>query len=559
MNPLTIDRFNLLRDFYVGNETEVNEKSNNSAIEQLVKFGGCHRKGDNMTLSLTEANFSIEEIDDSYGYLLTLHTDSGDYKIPLMGSKMLKKGDKCLIDFVNCKKGKSLTAKIDNDYNLYFHFVVYTNFEKIEDDNINNVIGVDVNSKHMLLMTNVIDDNIDGYVNIYKALVNDDEFKSLVTKSEYDDYVTMSKYVTFCPIELKYLYARYCVQKDYPISNKDVAIEQCISRVIDKLCKETLDSRANNYLCMVRRIRHYYKSYYVLKMAYYDKMSEYDTNMEYNDISTTSKETMDQRRFENSFRETDCAKEILSKLDKIGNDILGCRNNILTYAYKLFEELGYDTIALENLESSQFDKMKSLPSCQSMLKYHKLEGKTMEDAMSNTSVKSLIENEYYDFSLNDNETVENITYTKNGLMKKGFDEFFNLFMKIIHFADIKDKFLQLYNNGSVKVILVPSYFTSQMDSLNHSIYMEKSKNDKPVFASKYKVRKTQETHLNGLNADYNAACNIAYIAKDIKWREKFCKKMSDNGYSTPLYDCATKNQAEMVKRIKQLNAVKMLE
>ena len=77
---------------------------------------------------------------------------------------------------------------------------------------------------------------------------------------------------------------------------------------------------------------------------------------------------MDKRRFEKPFANTETAKEILYKLNKIESRLIGCRDNITNYAFNVFKDNGFDTISLEYLDSSQFDKTRMLTPT-SMLKY----------------------------------------------------------------------------------------------------------------------------------------------------------------------------------------------
>ena len=124
------------------------------------------------------------------------------------------------------------------------------------------------------------------------------------------------------------------------------------------------------------------------------KQSEYDIEMGFVDDSTESKESMDKRRFENPFRNTLVANELLAKMNNVQQDINGCLKNIINYVYKVFEQNGYDTTGLENLENSNFEKRTELPRIKSLLGYHKLKNQNINDIKVSDKIKEYIENGY---------------------------------------------------------------------------------------------------------------------------------------------------------------------
>ena len=73
------------------------------------------------------------------------------------------------------------------------------------------------------------------------------------------------------------------------------------------------------------------------------------------------------------------------------------------------------------------------------------------------------------------------------------------------------------------------------------------------------MRKNQETHINGLNADHNAANNIAFILSDEKWRNKFTKQTKTPKYNTPSYYTSINSQGKMLQALKSLKAFKEFE
>ena len=237
---------------------------------------------------------------------------------------------------------------------------------------------------------------------------------------------------------------------------------------------------------------------------------------------------MDKRRTENPFRNTLVANELLEKKNNVKQDINGCLSNIINYVYKVFEQNGYNIIALENLENSNFEKRQVLPTIKSLLKYHKLENQNINDIKASDKIKEYIENGYYEFITNENNEIVDAKYTAKGDIKVKNANFFNLMMKSLNFASIKDEFVLLSNNGKTQIALVPSEYTSQMDSIDHCIYMTENDKGKIVKVDKRKVRTKQERHINGLNADFNAANNIKHIVTNEKWRKVFCTPKKQN-------------------------------
>ena len=184
-----------------------------------------------------------------------------------------------------------------------------------------------------------------------------------------------------------------------------------------------------------------------------------------------------------------------------------------------------------------------------------------EEEMEKKDIYSVIKKGYYDIIF-DNDVVTDAKLSTKGELSKFKDDFFNLMIKSIHFADIKDYFITLSNNGTAGVSLVPSYFTSQMDSIDHKIYfVQDNKSGKLKLANKHKVRSSQEKHINGLNADYNAARNIAYIMENNECRNMFMKQSRTDKslYNKPSYETFIKTQGSAVAKLKKEGFVKILD
>lgn len=548
-----INRYKLLRDYFCENEVVIKNKIELLSIEQLKDFGGCIMKQHINTMTLNIQHFKIEEKENSLGFILNMPLNKKQYQIELWGNRQINKGTKERDAFLNTY-GENIVFTINND-ELYVVFSYESEFEKEETDFAKSV-GLDINFKHALFVTSELDDDqFDGYINLYKCILSHSEFTNLLTEDEKKDYEDLSKVVTFCPFENQLLFSRY--DKMSKFSKK----EQVLSNILYSLQKKLKDENRTKeyiYVSCVNKLRAKYTSYFILKEKYSDKQKEYDIEMGFVDDSTESKESMDKRRSENPFRNTLVANELLAKMNNVQQDINGCLGNIINYAYKVFEQNGYNIIALENLENSNFEKKQVLPTIKSLLKYHKLENQNITDIKASDKIKEYIENGYYTFIANENNVIVDAKYTAKGDIKVKNANFFNLMMKILHFASIKDEFVLLSNNGKSQIALVPSEYTSQMDSIDHCIYMTENDKGKIVKVDKRKVRTKQERHINGLNADFNAANNIKYIISNEKWRKVFCTPKKAK-YNTPALDATKRGQFKILEDMKKLNATKLLE
>lgn len=550
-----INRYKLLRDYFYEKEDVIKNKIELLSIEQLKDFGGCSMKEHINSMSINIQYFKIEEKENSLGFILHLPLNKKQYKIDLWGNRQVKKGTKenhtTLIDVINTH-GENIVFTI-KDNELYIVFSYECELKK-EEVNFEKTVGLDVNFKHAFFVTSEIDNNnLNGYINLYKYILGRNEFTSLLTESEIKDYEEIAKVVTFCPFENQLLFTRF--DKTRKSSEKEMVLSNILYDLQKKLKS---DNRKQEYIYVscVNKLRAKYVSYFILKEKYFEKQKEYDIEMGFIDDSTESKESMDKRRFEHPFRNTPVANEILVKLNNVQQDINGCLKNIIVYIYKVFEQNGCNIIALENLENSNFEKKQVLPTIKSLLKYHKLENQNINDIKSSDKIKEYIENGYYEFITNENNEIVDAKYTFKGDMRIKNSNFFNLMMKTLHFASIKDDFILLSNNGKSQIALVPPEYTSQMDSIDHCIYMVENEKGKLVKVDKRKVRTKQERHINGMNADFNAAQNIKYIVENEKWRKIFCVSKKYE-YNTPVLDVTKKGQFKILDELKKLNATKL--
>ena len=553
-----INRYKLLQNYFCECEEDIKNKIESLSIEQLKDFGGCLMKPHINSMTINIQDFKIEEIENSLGFLLQLPLNRKYHQIELYGNRQVKKGTKenykTLVDIINTH-GENIVFTIENN-ELYVVFSYEYELKK-KDINFEKIVGIDVNFKHALFVTSETDNNqLCCYINLYKHILEHDEFTSLLTDSERKDYEEIAKTVTFCPFEYQLLFTRF--DKNSKANVKEKALSNILYDLQKKL-KSQNKIKEYIYVSCVNKLRAKFVSYFILKEKYFEKQKEYDIQMGFVDDSTESKESMDKRRLEYPFRNTPVANELLAKLNNVQQDINGCLKNIINYAYKVFELNGYNVVALENLENANFEKKQIIPTIKSLLKYHKLEMQNINDIKVNDTIKKYIENDYYQLITNENNQIVNANFSSKGINKLKYANFFNLLMKSLHFASIKDEFILLSNNGNTNIALVPHEYTSQMDSIDHCIYMVQNDKGNLVKAHKTKVRTKQEKHINGLNADFNAATNIKYIVENEKWRNIFCKLPKKLEYNTPVLDVTKKGQSNIIKTLKNLNATKILD
>ena len=536
----TLNRIHTLFDFYKNNTPEVEDKYNELVTESLNKFGGCRRDMSKLTMSIQlrkkniKVTHSSNTLNYKYGKLIDLE---------LWGRKDIINNDELLINLDNvCEM---IVFKIKNG-EIYVDIPFKVDFIK-KDQTIDKIAGVDANIKHMLLSTSVKDENLIGYTNIYKEVINDSDFQKVCDNKTMKILQEISNYVTFAPIEFDMLFSRISKQRE--MKDKYINMEIAFTNVLNKLKQKFIvnsDNKNRIYIESILKLRSQLKSYAILEEVKYKKASEYDSAI-VEEFGVEYLET-------HPFKDTETYKEINKKILNISENIIGCRNNIIQYAYKIFESNGFDMISLENLTNSNFKKEKNMPTIKSLLSYHHVLGKTNEE-IEKLDVYSVIKKGYYTFEYKDGKVV-NAKLSEIGEMSKIKTTMFNMMIKSIHFAEIKDYFITLANNGEVGVSLVPSYYTSQMDSTDHKVFGLLSKKGKWTLVDKRKVRKNQETHINGLNADYNAAKNIAFILSDEVWRNKFTKKTKTPKYNTPSYYTSINSQGKMLRALKSLKAFK---
>lgn len=544
-NEALIYRFRTLADYWKDNKENVENYIANERVAKLEGFGGCKRRPENLAMNLQlHASMSVVGRTD---YCLDICLDkkaSGKKKmtIDLMGHRKMVSvdgnGDRIEnFDISSC--GEYFTFQVERG-SLYIILTLDIPYEKnpVEPKNI---ASVDANIKHMMLSTNIVDDrDIKGYVNIYKELLDNKLFCEACGGFFLKIYKDIASTVTFGMLEMNSLLARTMCDmykdnseflskiKESNPYKRELAIKEVMSALKNRYAG---DYKVLFYLNSVDKMRRQYKSYFKLQEKYYELQGEYDNDMGFVDSSPSSKETMDPRRSDNPFIQTKQAQTILAKLRNIESKIVGCRDNIVTYAFDVLKNLGFDTIGVEYLDSSQFEKRKNIPTVKSLLFRHKLKGCDIS-VWNDTKWDKVRDN--YSVVLDNEGKIGDFDLTYEGVRKTRISSFYNLVIKAIHFASIKDKFAQMSNNNGINIAFVPAAFTSQMDSINHNVYyieeLRKGKNGKMkkmlVRVDKKYVRTCQEKHVNGLNADYNASCNIAYLVQNEQMRDHFMYRQS---------------------------------
>lgn len=590
-NESAITRFTILKDFYSKNIERVKEEREIMAIAELKDFGGCRRKDDKLSMCIQSAGNSkdikVSRVKTTHNYteLVDDYTENFNIKFSaldfnVMGRRDVVKtklnkteddsntwgGTELLVDIIN-NHGCSLTFKLVDD-KLYVDIPIDTEHINKTTD-FKKSVGIDVNLKHSLLNTDILDNGgINGYINIYKKLLADDAFMSACTKADLVNYIDIAKTVTFCPIEADFIISnvveKYLHMKDN--TNKmEIAFSSVLMNIRKELEIKLLHSSKEEsplirkqiiYINCIICLRNELKQYAIAKHRYYKKQQEYDTLCD-------TLHGVDYKQI-HPYAQSKEGAEQMKKMKTIENNLIANRNNIIEYAYTVFELNNFDLIALENITKDIMEdkkKRKSFPSINSLLKYHKVINCTEDNINDNETYQKFAK--YYNVSY-ENGKVTGATLSQEGNKVKLKDDFYDKLLKVLHFTSIKDYFTTLSNKRKIAVAHVPAYYTSQIDSIDNKICMIKStdKNGKSTYkiADKTIVRPTQEKHINGLNADYNAARNINFIVADEKWRKKFVRPTNTNKplYNSPVFSPAVKSEGGTIKNLQILSATKTI-
>ena len=319
-----IKRIQTLYQYYKENIPTIKEYIERKSIESIVKFGGCVRKEDKLSMTIQfnpgSSNYKVKLNESKNGYTIKF---SNGLSFDVYGNRMGLLGGEEIFNIPK-KHSTSITFVMRNN-SLYVDIPVAVPFSKVINDGEGKTVGIDVNLKHALFVTSEVDNGqFDDYVNVYAELLKDDVFVKVCHKELLDYIKDVSKYVFFAPIELNLLLSRVMKQKGYEnVDNykKLYKVEEAYLRVLDKLQKRFIDEGNNTkriYIENLKKMRAQMKAYYILKDTYSKYQKDYDIEMGFVDESTESKETMDVRRFENPFRSTDIAQDILKKMNNVG-------------------------------------------------------------------------------------------------------------------------------------------------------------------------------------------------------------------------------------------------
>lgn len=519
VDPKYMSRIKTLYEFYCNNVELVEKARRDSAVESLANFNGCTRQNQTGAMVFqgsTNTKFTITRSGDNF-----FNLKFGDIlDLDLYGRRDIVKNGMLINDICN-NHGKIITLMMEKD-ELYV-VITYDSEYKKELPSNPKYVGIDMNVKHNYIMTNLEDNGeVKNYLNIYKEILKDKEFVSTLSKSEYDYYKDASTKVSFGPIEADLLFSRIT-------QNNDIKKEHAFSNALQKLADKLFVQKKNRELIYVKctiKKRAKIKAYDVLNTKYYELQKKYDLSYDEN------------YRMEHPFNTTEQGMEILNKKRNVVQDIKGCDYNIISYAYMVLAMNGYNTIALENLENPNFDKL-SFPTINSILDYHKIRGIKLED-LENTKVYNVIKKGYYEFITDNDNVIIDAKYTEKGIKTRRKNNFYNMLPKCCAFASAKDIFIEITNNTNTTIAFVPPFYTSLMDSKTNTIYTEDGKT-----LPKKKIRKTQEMHRNGLNADFNAACNIVHFVENENWKKDFLTANAPK-YGTPVFTSKHNSSTKML-------------
>lgn len=553
-NEKDIDRLKILYDCYKSHAKEISEKMEALMAETLKNMGGCERKTFNsMKIQWgrsSKKQLKVQRI-GQYGYTFTF---GKCFSVDVYGRKDIIKGDNVLVDITDDKVITEHTVIKIQGNDLYINLqckVPYqTKTEYVKDIDDNKKVGCDINTKHMFLQfdESVKVDSLKGYINIYKELIEDDDFKILSNSDEYKEYEDMSKFVSFFPVEAHWLRQRGSL-------TYEGRMEKIFSNVLDRLYTQAVkenDYKNTFYFGCIRKIRQQLLAKYKITTLYNEKQSKYTFDV-FQRFGKENNEQAQEYIKSHPFSKELCAEKMLGKMRDIESKIIGCRNNILQYTYSLFGVNGYGSIALENLTSSSIKKRKKakIPNRETLLGSMGFMGMTKEE-VNNHRKSYLFKSEkgkpYFVLEYNDEGKVIDAHLTDYGKKTKDNNDFCNMEIKSLRFADVKNYFVTLQNNGKMSVGFVLSEYTSQMDSVEHKLYFDKKK--KPV--KKEIIRPTQEYHKNTKLADVNAANNIRYFTlKDSNFADFI--KIERGNYGQPSFK-PTKSASSFVDKIRKSKA-----
>lgn len=531
-----VTRYTILKDFAKPNMDKIAEKYSELVSGKLTEFEGCKKK------DIKHSGISIE-LDPKTPYELSYENKkfvlkvNKNFEIILYSNKRLVKN----WELINQTPEKSIETKTNHTTDIKFNYkdngriyvslVQKTPFEK-EPISCFKEVGVDSNEKHMMFATSLKYNpkKHTKFVNIYKEMVSDPDFVQECKNSNKElvrIYKDLAKTVNFCPLEMDLLYSRNAEKLGFE-EYKYQALEKKFSALLDRLVQKFISENRDEerqYIQNIRKIRSQLCSSQILKKAYREKQSEYDSGRTLEEIEN------------NPFSRSEHGIEIQTKLNNISKTIEGCKVQIIAYAIRILKEDGYNLFCLENLTNANFTKTPPIKSLGSLNgEYFDVIGLTVEklrtsDNKQHQKVWKWFEDKMVQFEFDSDEKITRVCYTPKGEFAWFKNDMLNSTIKFINFASSKDIFVKMSNNNNTEVVLVPAPFTSQMDSTDNKLYIDENGKRIP----KERVRNHQEDHINGMNADYNAACNIRNIFQNETLRNLVLKREEKTKFNQPAY------------------------
>lgn len=405
--------------------------------------------------------------------------------------------------------------------------------------------GIDINVKHMMIVTSIPADKL-KFPNIMERLLSDKDASEALRK-RYGKEVTdslseLAKNATF-----GYLGADFIYDATRRTFGDDQKASKAIDALLGKMIAEETDEAAKHYLGANLKMRRLLANHYRWKRVYADKKGEYQKGWTEDDFRSRGDE----------FENTEEGARLTGKMEEILEHVKGCRNDIIHYVYKLVENhTDTELLGFEYLTSSQFEKRQVCASPNSLLHgdKHNFFGKPLSDLEKSDAYAK--KKDYYNVYTDDEGNVKDITMTEYGLRKNDESLFFNGLIKAISFASIKDEFSKLASFRKLKTAYAPAMYTSQMNSKTHKMYTYIDEKDgKEKIAKKNQVRKGQERHVNGMNADVNASLNIKHAVTEptkmfvgtAKWK-----------YGKPIRVPSIRSQANFLLEIRERNMTEPL-
>lgn len=578
-NDKLVDRFETLSECFKRNQTTMDTYMEELALRQIrERFSGPNRTSRTIVFNSFKGK-TLSKGKEPMTLEMSFSGDKG--KLALMGHRKLMSPEGNLIfepklcesisfQFEDGKDGRKemyvLTQMVRND--------IIPQTDGIEDEvELDNatVVGCDINTKHLLMVTSLKDNgHMDGYVNLFSRIIGNrkaaDRLREIHGKQAFESLTQLAGYVTFGMIESDLLHSRsYDAENPTEEHAKLLEAEKSLTDAMRETMEEYQYGAERTYIGNCIALRNGISAYHRLCNAFDRERAKYDeetyhsiedcdeTLVTINGIPYTKGTDFVKKH---PFVETEKGREIMDKRNAVVNRIRGVRDSIVQYAYNVLLRHGARLLCMEDLDSSQFEKYNPGATAISLLRKHKLAGKTTEEALACKAYAA--HREYYKTVTDDNGKITDIIYSDTGMFRFDKALFSNRLIKAVGFASVKDELAKPAATRTLKTAQVPAMYSSQMDSVKHVLLVKRNEKGKETFARKNEVRKSQETHVNGLNADVNSALNLEHMAKDAKFRSLFLAKPDKREYATPAFIPKFKSQIQFLKTVRKENLCEQL-